>query len=585
MRREPRLARRVRPWALCLAIPLAAALTMHPGAAGPRPAGLRAAAAAARSTSQDLDSGALVRIGVLRGASYEIVSVPIEAYVARVLVGEALPESRPAALEALAVAIRTYTFVNMGRHAGEGFDLCDQTHCQVMRTSTSVAERASLTTAGRVLVYKGTPANIYYSASCGGRTEKPSNVWPGADDPPYLPSRHDDGCGGAPGWSAELRRGDLQRAFSAAGYSGALRNMRIAARNESGRVARLALDGLVPSEVTGQDLRTVVGRTLGWRRIQSAAFDLRRVGDSFRFTGHGSGHGVGMCVIGSSRLAAAGVTMTDILRRYFPGTEFGPLLLARAGAELSSSPVGSTTAALPFALPPAFMPPPALAINPPLAPAPALMPSAASAPVASSATAAASSSSAVSRSAGSPVAAASAGAVSVSTVSGVNIVFDGDESERQMVGALVVRVRDELARRLSVSVPATLVIRVHPSTSAFERATGRPWFALGAIQGSELHLLPLPLLRDRGLLERTLRHQLVHTMTDAKLADRPAWVREGAAVHFSEDKTGPAMKGPCPLEADLQQPISVGALSDALARARACFERQLDAGRLWRDVR
>jgi hypothetical protein len=246
--------------------------------------------------------------------------------------------------------------------------------------------------------------------------------------------------------------------------------------------------------------------------------------------------------------------MTDILRRYFPGTELGPMLLARAGAELSSSPVGSTTAALPFALPPSFAPPPALA-----------------APPASAAS--------------SPVAAASAGAVTASAVGRLNIVLDGSESDRQTVSALALRARAELARRLAVSVPVSLVIRVHPSTSAFERATGQPWFALGAIQGSELHLLPLPLLRDRGLLERTLRHQLVHTMTDAQLADRPAWVREGAAVHFSEDKTGPAMKGPCPLDADLQQPISVGALSDALARARACFERQLDAGRPWRDVR
>ena len=77
----------------------------------------------------------LVRIGVLRNGRYEVVSLPVEVYVARVLAGEAAPESPPASLEALAIAIRTYTATNRGRHGADGFDLCDQTHCQVMRNS------------------------------------------------------------------------------------------------------------------------------------------------------------------------------------------------------------------------------------------------------------------------------------------------------------------------------------------------------------------------------------------------------------------------------------------------------------------
>src|SRR5262249_59673895 len=103
-----------------------------------------------------------------------------------------------------AIAIRTYALENRGRHRADGFDLCDQTHCQVMRASTAVTERAALTTAGQVLMYKGQPATVYYSASCGGRTEKPSNVWPGSENPPYLPSQPDDGCGGCPARGRKL---------------------------------------------------------------------------------------------------------------------------------------------------------------------------------------------------------------------------------------------------------------------------------------------------------------------------------------------------------------------------------------------
>src|SRR3954471_16890788 len=111
----------------------------------------------------------------------------MEVYVARVLAGEAAPDTPPAALEALAIAIRTYTITNRGKHAADGFDLCDQTHCQVMRTAQPVTERAALTTSEQVLMYGNDLATVYYSASCGGRTEKPSDVWPTASNPPYLP--------------------------------------------------------------------------------------------------------------------------------------------------------------------------------------------------------------------------------------------------------------------------------------------------------------------------------------------------------------------------------------------------------------
>ncbi len=264
-----------------------------------------------------------LRVGFLRpGGGYTIQTIPLETYVARVLAGEAARDSEPAALEALAITVRTYALANLRRHGADGFDACDQTHCQVLRPAMPATERAARTTAGRVLLYKGAPASVYFSASCGGRTEIPSNVWPGADDPSYLPSRDDDGCDGAPAWSATLSDADLLRALRASGFRGdRLSELRVASHNSSGRVSRLKLDGLRPDEISGQDLRVAVGRTLGWQHIKSTSFELHRVGDSYRFIGHGSGHGVGMCVIGSARLAERGSTAEQILARYFPGLQ------------------------------------------------------------------------------------------------------------------------------------------------------------------------------------------------------------------------------------------------------------------------
>src|SRR5438874_12838384 len=187
---------------------------------------------------------ATIRVGLAKpGGGFAIVEMPIETYVARVVAGEAARDSRAAALEALAITVRTFAAANLGRHRADGFDLCDQTHCQVLRPGTSATEQAAQRTAGRVLLHDGAPASIYYTASCGGRTEIPSAVWPGAPDPSYLPSKRDDACGGNPVWTAEVEDADLLRAFHAAGFRGLrLHDIRIVARDGSGRIARLQLD-------------------------------------------------------------------------------------------------------------------------------------------------------------------------------------------------------------------------------------------------------------------------------------------------------------------------------------------------------
>lgn len=485
--------------------------------------------------AQGLSPVPTVRIGVLRNGSYEVVAVPLETYVARVLTGEALPGSSPAAMEALAVAVRTYTIGNLGRHRPDGFDLCDQTHCQVMRTATPVTEQAALATAGQILTYRGATATIYYSASCGGHTEKPSNVWPGADDPAYLPSKDDDGCGGAPEWSTELKLADLQRALQASGFRGRLTNFRIAARNGSGRAQRLALEGMTPAEISGQDLRAAVGRAIGWQYIQSTNFEVTRSGDAVRLRGHGYGHGVGMCVIGASKLGAAGRSATQILAQYYPGTE-----IASVAPRLSPAPPEPerpSIAAPPAARPPATTRPPVTTRVEPPPPA------------------------------------------------GVVVSLpEGDEGERAVLGTQIARARDELARALAVTAPATVTARFYPTTQAYEQATGAPWYTLGAVNASGMHFVPLLILRERGVIDRTLRHQLVHLLTDATLSGRAAWIREGAAIHFAEGAAGPSQRQPCPGDYELLRPASIGALSDAYARARACFERQLTTGRSWQEI-
>jgi hypothetical protein len=291
-----------------------------------------------------------------------------------------------------------------------------------------------------------------------------------------------------------------------------------------------------------------VGRTLGWQFIRSTAFELKRNGDRYRFSGHGSGHGVGMCVIGSTRLAASGRTADDILQRYFPGLTIGsPVSAARVPAAREPAAARGRTALVPS--PPAARPnsPEAPNVAGPVAPFPELLVS----------------------------------------------LPEGDEGERASITDLVVRARTALAGELGVR-PPRVTLRFHPTIDSFQRATRQPWFTVSAIINGDIHLLPTAVLRERGVLDRSIRHELVHVMTNAALAGRRAWVKEGAALYFADQSPLPepnAARSPaqartiCPRDAELLQPISVGALTNAYARAEACFARQLAQRRSWKEVR
>ncbi|MGE3512273.1 MAG: SpoIID/LytB domain-containing protein, partial [Vicinamibacterales bacterium] len=457
-------------------------------------------------------------VGVAGSDGYDIRTVDIEAYVAGVLTGEAARESPPAVLEALAVAIRTYALKNLNRHSDAGFDVCDETHCQVWRRPSAMTTSAAQATAGQVLTWQGGLATVYYSASCGGHSQVPSAVWPGAEDPPYLPSRPDDGCGGDPVWTASLRTADIERTLRSQGYRGSLVRMRVLSRDRSGRVARLRLDGMRPSVIGGPELRMALGST----KVRSTAFELTAERDAYAFSGHGYGHGVGMCVIGATRLAARGESSRALLARYYPGTVIGTI-------EVSHTPLAAEPA--PAAVPAAAVPSPEKGDRP--------MPA--------------------------PVAA--------------------DTGSPADLQALVRSALTQLARQLGVSA-RPVAVEVHGTGESYERATARHWFTFGALAHGTIHLMPLDQLRQRGLLERVVRRELVHSLVDGELTQRPQWVRDGAALHYADPQPVDTVgRGPCPSDLDLLQPVSAGALAQAYAQARACFAKQVSHGRGWRDVR
>lgn len=465
-------------------------------------------------------AGRTVAIGLL-SSNGGVATFPLELYVARVLSGEAEPGAADAAQQALAVAIRTYAVVNQGRHRREGFDLCDTTHCQVMRGANDLSRRAALATAGRVLTLDRKPVDIFYSASCGGRSESAAAVWPGGTKFPYLRSVPDDVHVDEVPWVLTLTLEEIRQALVKAGFGGdRLRDIEIDERTGSGRVAKLHVPGLRPDAIAGDPFRMAIGP----RAIRSTAFSMTRTGNSIRFTGVGYGHGVGMCVIGAGRRARRGETLEAILAQYYPG-------LALMSLDASAPPAA---------------PAPVEPAEPPRPPA--------TTPAVSS-------------------------QISVRVPAG-SAVSAGE------LGRLAVRARESLSTVLGVQAEG-VTVELHGTVDGFRYETGRPWWVSTAVKGTTIDLAPAALLAQRDGIEITLRTAMAELMVTPVLADRPAWVRVGAARYFSKPlpPAAPPRDVTCPANAELTMAVSAAAQRDAESRAERCFARALAGVGSWRDVR
>ena len=477
--------------------------------------------------------GRTVRVGM--GPDRRVAVVPVEVYVSRVLAGEGEPKAAEAAHQALAIAIRTYALANQNRHQRDGYDLCDTTHCQVVRASTLASRRATQATAGQVLMYQGRPAELFYSASCGGRTEAAATVWRGMQAYPYLRSVEDHAHADEAPWTLELTAEVLVLALSRVGVAGDLiKSISVEERTSSGRVGRLRLNGLRPPEMSGEDFRAAVGPTV----IRSTAFSVRKTGRGYEFTGRGYGHGVGMCVIGAGRLAARGERAEQILNLYYPGLQ---LLTIRGAATEAQAPPR----------------PPARAAEPP-------------------------------RSSEAPVPPRPA----PGQVPGLVTVRAEDEAaiDRPAIEALAASAYAYLSSALGVSaVPVT--IDVHATLDGFRIATGRPWWVNSRVAGAGVNLPPPALLAQREGLAFTVRAALAESLVAGTLAGRAEWVRIGAARYYARLAGGTPPAAPrggtllCPSDDELTLSLSAAAQREAEQRAEACFVRARTRVADWRAVR
>ena len=271
-----------------------------------------------------------VEIRASEGRLLVTASMPMDEYIAGVLAGETGNFKSDETLRAMAVTARTYAMHFGSRHAVDGFDFCDSTHCQNLRLGdvTPRLRKIVESTASEILWYDGEPAATYYHANCGGMTEDGRYILGNNEQrAPYLKQHSDTYClrSGSNQWRSEVTKQELQRALAAEGVNvpGHLRSVSVLQRTASGRVEFLTVTGSQSVTVPGLAFRTAIGRNIGWERLKSNWYDVHVESDRIVFHGRGSGHGVGLCQVGAEVMGEEGRSYREILSFYYPGTKLG----------------------------------------------------------------------------------------------------------------------------------------------------------------------------------------------------------------------------------------------------------------------
>jgi stage II sporulation protein D len=285
-----------------------------------------------------------IRLDVAGEGRLRVINiVDIEDYVRGVVPNEMFSDRE--ACKAQAVVSRTYlVYVRDAehKHQADGFDICATGHCQVYRGVDSerpVSDEATQATGGQLLTYQGKPIFAAYHANAGGVTQTVDEAWPGSirRDFPYLcqvDSPYDGEAGSVTGmgwcyrWEREVSGAEIAQRLKARGKDvGDVRELAALTVTGTGRVRELGVVGAAGRVrlTTPTEVREVLGAPSDRLTIEKlppdVASDASAPKPSFRLTGWGNGHGVGLSQHGAFAMSKAGYRYDQILGHFYRGVD------------------------------------------------------------------------------------------------------------------------------------------------------------------------------------------------------------------------------------------------------------------------
>jgi len=259
-------------------------------------------------------------------AALVVNAIDVESYVASTLASESSPSWALESVKAQAIVSRTYGLRAAVHSTARPYDVTDDTSNQVYEGLDNLAPvftSAAAATAGMMITAGGAPADVFYSAVCGGHTAG-SNELTGRPGPPYLYGISDTDDSGKPyctpapyfAWENAVPSQALSRVI------GDFADIIVTDRWTDGRAktVRIVRPATSADDMDGHQFYTQVSSVLGYKVLPSAMFDVKPSTEGYVFTGHGLGHGVGMCQWGARGRANAGIVAAPIVAAYFPGT-------------------------------------------------------------------------------------------------------------------------------------------------------------------------------------------------------------------------------------------------------------------------
>lgn len=275
--------------------------------------------------------------------------VPLETYLAGVIVSE-MPKHWPlGAFHVQAVCARTYALHERQRaiKAQRTWDLeageIDQAYNG--GPEIPIAAKAVAETRGVVLTTEGHLLRAYYSSTCGGRTAGAASIWPTGPgfefnlDKPIQANPREALCQGSPiyRWSVTRERAELSKQIRqwaranshACAKMGYISSLRVDKTNEVGRPTRYIItdDEGDKFAIAAELLRVACNYTIpGVRitketRVRSGDMEMEITPGGIVVTGRGFGHGVGMCQYCAKAMAERGDKWQDMVARFYPGAK------------------------------------------------------------------------------------------------------------------------------------------------------------------------------------------------------------------------------------------------------------------------
>ena len=255
-----------------------------------------------------------LHVKVNKGGKLLLINdVDFETYIAGVVQSEIYGDD-PDIFRVQAIISRTWAMKNINKHKSEGYNFCDQVHCQAYlnRCVRPDIMLGTMLSSGMTIVDdEGNLIDAPFHSNSGGQTANSEDVWRSAL--PYLRSVPDT-------FSYHMRQSEWVKVVDKDKWLNYFANRhKVDIHNDSLRNELLTFS---QSERKSRICGVPLTRVRSDFQLKSTFFSViyDTVSNRLTLSGHGFGHGVGLSQEGTIRMVNLGIGYDSIIHHYYTGT-------------------------------------------------------------------------------------------------------------------------------------------------------------------------------------------------------------------------------------------------------------------------